>query len=274
MLRVALLILATTLAAWPAEQSVDDLTLRNQPFEPFRVIGGIYYVGPAGVSSFLITTPAGAFLLDGGYQQTAQQIAHNIVELGFRLSDVKYLLNSHVHSDHFGGLAELKRLTGAMMVASEADAYWLQIGNRGAPPVVVDRIIGDGETLSLGGTTLQAHLTPGHTVGSTTWTTTTMDEGRPYRVLFYCSTTVSAPLVKNAIHPHIVEDFEGTFKKMRTLPSDVFLGAHPEFFDMPRKRRRMRPGAPNPFIDPGELVRYVDRSERDFRAELARQTGG
>ncbi|MGH9202960.1 MAG: subclass B3 metallo-beta-lactamase, partial [Vicinamibacterales bacterium] len=147
----------------------------------------------------------------------------------------------------------------------------LQLGNRETPPVVVDRIVGDGETISLGGTTLTALMTPGHTPGATTWTMTAAENGRFYRVIFYCSTSMAAPLVGNTLYPHIVQDYERTFARMRTLSSDVFLAVHPEYFDMQSKRKKMKPGAPNPFVDPTELARYIEQSEREFRAELARQ---
>jgi metallo-beta-lactamase class B len=273
MRKFVFLTLITVIATWPVDHAVGERALRNQPFEPFRVIGNIFYVGPSGVSSFLIVTPAGSILLDAGYQETAALIAQNIADLGFRVSDLKYLLNSHVHADHFGGLAQMKKLSGATMVASAKDAYWLQIGNAnaGAPPVVVDRTIGDGETLTLGGTTLTAHITPGLTAGATTWTMTTVDGGRPYRVIFYCSTALGPKLVDNTQYPNVVADYEKTFEKMRTLTSDVFLASHPEFFDMQSKRKRMVAGGPNPFIDPTELSRYTDQSEREFRAELERE---
>lgn len=273
--RLAFLILVTVIAAWPvAQQSIDPRTLINQRFEPFRLIGNVYYVGPSGVSSFLIVTPSGSILIDGGYRETAAQIAENIRALGFRVEDVKYLLNSHVHSDHFGGLAELKRLSRATMVASAADAKWLRIGNNDAPAVAVDRIVEDGDTVRLGDTTLTANLTPGHTPGATTWTMTTTEGGRSYHVLFYCSTSLAGQLVGNTLYPGVVEDYERTFVKMRTLKSDVFLASHPEYFGMQQKRRMMRPGRPNPFVDPTELARYVEQSERAFREELERQRSG
>ena len=140
-----------------AQQTSDERSAWNRPFEPFHLIGNIYYVGAAGVSAFLIVTPAGSILLDGGLPETASQIAGNITKLGFRLTDVKYLLNSHAHFDHAGGLAELKRLSGGAMVASSGDAPALRAGGPAMPPVVVDRIIADGDALGLGDTTLTAH---------------------------------------------------------------------------------------------------------------------
>ncbi|HLG54959.1 MAG TPA: subclass B3 metallo-beta-lactamase [Vicinamibacterales bacterium] len=255
-----------------AQQTTDQRTRWNLPFAPFHLIGNIQFVGTAGVSAFLIVTPEGSILLDGGLPETALQIAANITTLGFRVRDVKFLLNSHAHFDHAGGLAELKRMTGASLIASSGDAPTLKAGGGpDMPPLDVDRIVNDGETVRLGDATLTAHVTPGHTKGCTTWTMTTTDGGRAYRVVFYCSTSVVDRLVGNARYPQIVADYERTFKALRAIPSDVFLGPHPEFFAMAEKRKRMTAGGPNPFIDPAEMGKYVDSSERQFRAALAKE---
>jgi metallo-beta-lactamase class B len=254
-----------------AQQTSVDRAAWNRPFQPFHLIGNIYYVGAAGVSAFLIVTPAGSFLLDGGLPETASQIARNIAELGLRLSDVKYLLNSHAHFDHAGGLAELKRLSGATLVASSGDAPALRAGGPAMPAVAVDRLVRDGEALRLGNTTLTAHITPGHTKGCTTWTTTVTEKGRAHSVVFYCSTSVVDRLVGNAQYPQIATDYEHSFRKLRALSSDVFLAPHPFFFGLEEKRERMTEAASNPFVDPTELPRFVERSEREFRADLEKQ---
>jgi metallo-beta-lactamase class B len=273
--KAALLAFVTVLASWPvAYGRVDPRVLSRQPFHPFRVIGNVYFVGLSGVSSFLIATPEGSILLDGTYKESATQIARNIAALGFRVNDVKYLLNSHVHNDHAGGLAELKRLSGARMVASSGDGRWLQAGGPEVPPVIVDRMIGDGETLELGGSTLTARITPGHTPGCTTWTMTTTENGQSYRVVFYCSTaTVDTGSIvgSEARYPGVMADYERSFRILRDLPCDVFLHAHPDQFHMHDKRKHLKAGGPNPFVDPTALRRHVDESEREFRAELARQ---
>jgi metallo-beta-lactamase class B len=268
-LLLCVLLATSTLAGAP--QARDERTAWNQPFEPFNVIGDISYVGAAGVSAFLITTEAGSILLDGGLPETAPQIARNIEALGFRLADVKYLLNSHAHFDHAGGLAELQRRSKATIVASARDSETLKTGSPDMPAVAVGRVVKDGETVKLGGTTMTAHITPGHTKGCTTWTMTTADGGRPYDVVFYCSTSVVDRLVGNSRYPEIVSDYEHTFAAMRAFKSDVFLAPHPDFFRMEEKRRRMSTGGPNPFVDPSELQRFVEGSERQFRAELKKQ---
>lgn len=269
MRKAVLLTLLGVFAASPiASQAPTGRAQWNRPFQPFHLIGNIYYVGATGVSAFLIVTPAGSILIDGGLPETAPQIARSIGDLGFRLTDVKYLLNSHAHFDHAGGLAELKRLSGATMVASSGDAPALRSGGQDMPAVVVDRIVGNGEVLRLGDTSMTAHITAGHTKGCTTWTMTTPANGRDHRVVFYCSTSVVDRLVGNAQYPQIVADYEQSFAALRALSSDVFLAPHPDFFGMEEKRQKMKAGGANPFVDPTELRRFVERSERSFRAEL------
>jgi metallo-beta-lactamase class B len=254
-----------------ASQDAQERRRWNQPIEPFPLIGNIHYVGAAGVSAFLIVSSEGSILLDGGLPETAPLIASNIAKLGFNISDVKYLLNSHAHFDHAGGLAELKKRSGASMIASAGDAPALRTGGPNQPAVDVDRIIGDGETLRLGEAAMTAVITAGHTKGCTTWTTTATDRGQTYRVVFHCSTSVVDRLVDNTEYPQIVADYEKTFEKLRSLSADVFLGAHPSFFDLERKRERMGGSAANPFVDPAELPRFVAASEKQFREQLANQ---
>jgi len=254
----------------------------NQPVQPFRIIGNIYYVGASDVTSFLITSPQGHILLDGGFVETAPMIRDNIRKLGFKPEDVKYLINSHAHFDHAAGLAQLKKWTGAKFVASREDGALIARGGRGDfawgekmtfPAVRPDRIIQDGETLSVGEVTMTAHLTPGHTKGCTTWTTEAAENGHRYHVVFFCST--SAPgykLVNNANYPTIVEDYRQTFAKLRLLPCDVFLAPHGWFFHLTEKRAAMMANPKrNPFIVPGEFQMFLDQSQREFEAELQKQ---
>ena len=253
-------------------QSPDERKAWNRAVEPFRVVGNIHYVGAAGVSAFLIVTPAGSILLDGGLPETAPQIAANISALGFRVTDVKVLLNSHAHWDHSGGLAELKRLSGGMVVASAGDAPALRAGHSNSPAVAVDRLVADGDTVELGGTKLTANVTAGHTKGCTTWSMSAVEDGKPYQVVFYCSTSVVDRLVDNRDYPQIVADYERSFRRLRAMKADVFLAPHPAFFELEDKRARMRPGAANPFVDAGELGRFVDSSELQFRRQLAEES--
>jgi metallo-beta-lactamase class B len=264
-------------------QSSKQWREENRPIEPFHLIANVYYVGASDVTSFLFVTSAGDILLDGGFEQTAPQIEANIQKLGFQLRDVKILLNSHAHFDHAGGLAELKRRTGAQFVAMDGDADLLARGGRGDfyfgdsatfPPVKPDRVIHDGETVSLGDTTLIAHLTSGHTRGDTTWTTTVMDGGNAYHVVFVGSVSVldGYRLAGHISYPGIAEDYERTFQLLKSLPCDVFLGAHGSFFGFSAKRAAMLNGAVvNPFIDPSGYRAFVAQGEANFRAVLLKQ---
>jgi metallo-beta-lactamase class B len=264
-----------------SQRTIEERVAWNQPVNPFRIVGNVYYVGVSGVTSFLIATPKGAILIDGGFPETAPLIEKNISDLGFHLRDVKYLLNSHAHYDHSGGLAELKRLSGARMVASEADGETLTSGRYGPdkdglfPSVKVDRVVGDKETVQLGDVTVTAHLTPGHTKGCTTWTAPIVEDGKTYNVVFYCSTTVAAnQLANNRNYPRIASDYEHSFAELRQLPCDVFLAPHAGFFHMAEKRDRITKAGPNPFIDPSELQRFAEKSQQDFKRELKEQQAG
>jgi metallo-beta-lactamase class B len=268
---LAFLTLAIAAIVSPSAQTADERHEWNKPVEPFRIAGRVHYVGAAGVSAFLISTPEGSFLLDGGLPETAPLIRANVEKLGFRVADIKYLLNSHAHYDHAGGLAELKRLSGAAMVASAGDAPALREGGPDMPAIAVDRVVRDGETLALGGTTMVANVTPGHTRGCTSWSTTTREGERTYRVVFNCSTTVVDRLVGNTAYPGIVADYEQTFQRFRTLEADVFLSSHPYAFRMAEKRAKQRADGPNAFVDASELRRFMEDAERAFRTELAKQ---
>jgi metallo-beta-lactamase class B len=282
-LLVILLLFPLALTAAPKPQANANMRALNRPVAPFRIIGNIYYVGASDITSFLIVSREGDILIDGGLVETAPQIEANIQKLGFRLSDVKILLNSHAHYDHAGGLSELERATGAQFYASVGDAPVLQSGGRSDfffgdsltfPPVKVDRLLRDGDVVKLGGTTLTAHLTPGHTKGCTTWTTTAEENGTAHPVVFVCSTTVlsGVRLVNNPAYPNIASDFEHTFQTLKSLPCDVFLASHGSFFNLTDKRAALRrEPKSNPFVDPAGYRAYVVRSEAAFREELHRQ---
>jgi metallo-beta-lactamase class B len=252
----------------------------NRPSEPFRVAGNVYFVGTSGMGVYLLTSDAGHILLDSAFEASVPLIADSVRRLGFRFEDIAILLASHGHIDHVGGHARIRELTGARVLVSQGDARLLREGGRGDfaygdrltfRPSPVDGTVADGQIIELGGTRLQAHLTPGHTEGATTWTTEVEENGRRLRVLFFPSGNVSpgATLKNNRQYPGIAADFERSFARWRSLPCDVFLGAHTVFFDLPAKRARMKPGGPNPFIDPQGYARTVAEQEEKFRQQLA-----
>jgi metallo-beta-lactamase class B len=277
-------------SAKPADQTIETKQapspwLMMQPkwgasVTPYRIIGNIHFVGTEGLAMFFIPTDAGHIVIDGGLPEHGQMIADNITALGYDPSDVKILLNTHAHFDHSGGLASLKQITGAQLLASEGDRSALEggfyLGSEdqeimNAPPVQVDKIIEDGEVVSLGGTHLTAHLTPGHTRGCTSWTLDVEKDGTTYQALIFCSATVAANrLVGPPQYAGIIADYRITFEKTKDWKPDIFLANHPEFFRMAKKQKV---GTVDAFIDPGEFPKFIARMGKKFDDELTRQTG-
>ena len=235
-------------------------------FTPHKIIGNIYYVGTKTLSSFLIVTPEGNILIDSTYERNVPTIAKSVADLGFKFSDVKILLGNHAHGDHQEGDALVKQMTGAQVMAMAEDVPLLQAMKPGGKEHPIDRILHDGDRVTLGGTTLVAHLTAGHTPGCTTWTTTAQEGGRTYNVVFGCS--VRSPA---RITPELADTFNRTFKTVRALPCDVQLGDHGAQYNMQEKFAKLKDGGPNPFIDPATCTLEADVQEAMFHAILAEQ---
>jgi metallo-beta-lactamase class B len=248
----------------------DDMT---KQFPPHKVIGNIYYVGTYSLSSYLIVTPAGDILINSTYERNVPTIQKSVEQLGFKFGDIKILLGSHAHGDHQEGDAMVKQLTGAQVMAMAEDVPALKAMTPGGKPHPIDRILHDGDTVSLGGTTLTAHLTPGHTRGDTTWTMKAQEGGKSYDVVIIGSFGVNPgfKLVGNTDVPGIVGEFERAFKTGRSLPCDVPLGSHPSMYNMQAKYAKLAAGGPNPFIDPEGYKTELDIDEAMFRAVLAEQ---
>src|SRR5437867_10853870 len=243
----------------------------DKPFPAHKVIGNIYFVGTEGLGSFLITTPQGHILINSDYEQTVPMIRTSVEKLGFRFTDVKILLGSHAHADHMEGDALFKKLTGARVMALEQDVPLLQKLRPGGKPHPIDRILHDGDEVTLGGVTLVAHLTPGHTRGCTTWTMKVQDGGRAYDVVIIGSVGVNPgfKLVNNTDIPHIADEFERAFTVMRALPCDIPLASHPAMFNMIEKHAKLGQGGTNPYVDPAGYKAELDLTEAMFRAVLA-----
>lgn len=270
-----LLVALAPLAAFAQKDAAAQAS--NQPLAPFRIAGNLYYVGASDVTSYLIVTPKGLILIDGGFEQTAPMIRRNVAALGFDYSKIRIILNSHAHLDHAGGIAAIRRETGATFIASAADAPLLarggmddsQFGDRlPFPPAEPDRIVADGGRVTLGGTTLTAHLTPGHTPGCTTWTMTVREHGKPLHVVFAGSASVPSEyrLAGNPRYPDAIADYRRTFAVLKSLPCDIFLGSHGVFFDLQGKLARHAS-----FVDPQGYRDFVVRSERSFEQRVAKQ---
>jgi metallo-beta-lactamase class B len=239
---------------------------QSTAFPPHKIIGNIYYVGTRTLTSFLVTTPQGAILINTTYERNVPVIRQSIEQLGFKFSDIKIVLGNHAHGDHQEGDALLKQLTGAQVMAMAEDVPALQAIKPGGKAHPIDRILHDGDRVTLGGTTLVAHLTPGHTRGGTTWTMKVEDGGKIYDVMFGCS--LRAP---DRLTPQQVDEFTRAFALVRTLPCDVQLGDHGAQYDMQAKYAKLASGGPNPYIDPQGCKVEAEISERMVRAILAEQ---
>jgi metallo-beta-lactamase class B len=247
----------------------DDMTT---PFPPHKVIGNIYYVGTKSLGVFLIVTPAGNILINSTFERNVPLIQKSIEQLGFKFADTKILLGSHAHGDHQEGDALVKQLTGAQVMAMAEDVSALEAMKPGGKAHPIDRVLHDRDTVTLGGTTLTAYLTPGHTRGCTTWTLTAQEGGRSYEVAIIGSfgTNPGFKLVNNPEIPNQAAEYEQTFKVARSLKVDVPLGSHPSMYNLDQKYARIGKG-PNPFIDPAGYTQEVALAEAMFRAVLAEQ---
>jgi len=242
----------------------------NKPFPAHKVIGNVYSVGSEQLGSFLITTPAGHILINSDYEETIPVIRAGVEQLGFKFSDIKILLGSHAHPDHMSGDALFKELTGAKVMAMEQDVPALKNMRQGGKEHPIDRVLHDGDTVELGGTVLTAHLTAGHTKGCTTWTLKAEEGGKSYDVVIVGSVSLNAAvLVNNAAYPEIARDFVRSFKTLRSLHADVFLGSHTGFYQMTQKYAKLSQGGPNPYIDPQGYQALIDSSEKAFNDRMA-----
>ncbi|HWA86176.1 MAG TPA: subclass B3 metallo-beta-lactamase [Opitutus sp.] len=255
-----------------------------EPQPPFHLAGPLYYVGSKDLATYLVVTPAGDILINSCLEENVPMIQKSIAQLGFKFTDVKILLISHAHWDHDAGSALVKKLTGARYMVMDADLPTVESGGRADfnygniaatfyPPATVDRILHDGDVVSLGGIDLVAHLTPGHTRGCTTWTMKISDGDRELNAVIIGSPNVNPgyKLVGNAPYPQIADDFARTFRTLKALPCDLFLGAHGDYFGLAAKYAKLKAGAANPFIDPEGYQKYITEKDRAFRDELAKQ---
>jgi metallo-beta-lactamase class B len=278
---VALALLILGLSLQPGGATPPEWT---RSFPPFRIAGNLYYVGSEDLAAFLIVTPRGNILINSNLASSPPLIRKSISALGFRFSDTKILLISHGHYDHAAGSASIRRLAGAKYEVMDGDVSVVESGGRNDfqfardstmwfPPVHVDRILHDGDTVSLGGTVLTAHKTAGHTKGTTTWTTDQNEAGKTLHVVIVGSPNVldSYKLIGNKTYPEIADDFRKQFAVLKALPCDVFLGAHGSYFDLKAKYDRLKNGDRDAFVDHPGYQRYVEDRQQSFEAALKRQ---
>jgi len=235
-------------------------------FPPHKIIGNLYYVGTRTLSSFLIVTPQGDILINSTYERNVPTIEKSVEQLGFKFSDVKILLGTHAHNDHQEGDALVKQLTGGQTMAMAEDVPALEAMKPGGKVHPIDKTLHDGDSVALGGTTLTAHLTAGHTRGCTTWTLKAEEGGKTYNVVIGCSLRPPATLT-----PEVTAEFNRTFPLVRSLPCDVPLGDHPAQYGMQEKYAKLKKGAPNPFLDRAGCKNEVDIEEAMFHALLDEQ---
>ena len=258
----------------------------SEPTEPFHIAGPIYYVGTRGLCVYLITTPAGHILLSGGLPGTTPLIEASIRKLGFRPEDIRILLISHAHFDHVGTLAQMQKLTGAQVEVMQADVALLKSGGTidylfakkdeyHFARVTAQKVLNDGDTVSLGGVTLTAHWTPGHTPGCTTWTSTVQEAGHPYAVVFADGTGINpgTRFVKNPSYQGIADDYRKTFRVLGSLHPDIFLAFHVERFDMEAKRARATTEGVKAWVDPVGYREFVARDKANFEKLVAEEGG-
>nr|AIA13399.1 SubclassB3_beta_lactamase [uncultured bacterium] len=248
----------------------------NAPFPAHRVIDNVYFVGTEALGTFLITTPNGHFLINSDFETTVPLIRASVESLGFKFEDIEIILGSHAHGDHMEADALVKELTGADVMVMQEDVEGLRALRPHGKEHPIDRILHDGEEVALGGTTLIAHRTPGHTKGCTSWCLVAEEAGKAYDVLIACSfgANDNYVLVNNPDYPQIAEDYAAMYAKARTLPVDVFLGSHGFFYDLAGKYEKLlhrQPGDANPFVDRAGYLSHIATQEQRFRAMLQTQ---
>lgn len=269
------LALTLTIGQGPAEW--------HEPFPAHKIIGNVYYVGTKDLATYLITTPDGHILINSGFDRTVPLIQKSVESLGFKMTDVKILLASHAHNDHVAGIALLQKTTGAKVHIMQGDDQVIASGGKGQykyttdrwTPCKVDRVLKDKDEVQLGGVALTARLTPGHTRGCTTWTWQVEDGGKKYNVVVIGSPNVNPgfELVNNKDYREIADDFAKTFEVLKSLPCDVFLGAHGAYYGMVDRHGLFKKGHKDAFVNPDGYKEYVALKERAFRKTLAMQQG-
>ena len=281
---IFLLLVSFRLTAVPRNTNNSAPNDWTEPFPAFRIAGNLYYVGSKGLASYLIATPEGHVLINSNLEASIPLLRTSVESLGFKFTDIKILLISHAHWDHNAGSALLKELTGAKYMVMDADVEAVESGGKTDfqygndpetlyKPTKVDRVLHDGDEVKLGGSVLTAHLTPGHTRGCTTWTMKIAEGAKTYNAVIVGSPNVNPGynLVDNTSYPQIAADFEKTFRVLKSLSCDLFLGAHGSYFGLEGKYKRFKSHSTTAFVDPDGYKNYVSEREQAFRRELQKQ---
>jgi metallo-beta-lactamase class B len=258
-----------------SRQTLGTPEQQRRAFPPHKVVGNIYFVGTEIQGAFLVATPAGHILINTNFEETVPGLRESVEKLGFRFTDIRIVLGSHAHGDHMEGDALVKQLTGAQVMAMAEDVPALERMRPGGKAHPIDRVLRDGDQVELGGTTLVARHTPGHTPGNTTWTLKAQEEGRSYDVVILggMGVTANAPLATGAGPTGLARDYQRSFTLLRSIPCDVPLGSHTSMYNMTEKYARIGKG-PNPFVDSGAYAEELDARERVFNLRLDAQRAG
>ena len=251
----------------------------SQAVAPFHIAGPVWYVGTKGLAVYAIVSKQGAILVGGPMAGEAALIERNLATIGVKKGQLKYLLNMHAHFDHAAALAQIRRDTGAKLVASAGDRPALEAGRHQGdnsygiahfPAVKVDRVVREGDVVRVGDVAVTATLTPGHTLGCTTWSVPAHENGRTQRVVFPCSVTTGGnKLVGNRAYPAIVADYRRSFAKLDAMQADIVLPNHPDIADVLGREAKVTAGDPDAFIDPGALHAIIAKARQDFDTALA-----
>lgn len=253
----------------------------SQPIAPFHIAGPVWYVGTKGLAVYAIVSKDGAILVGGPMQAEAGLIERNLATIGVKKGQLKYLLNMHAHFDHAGALAQLRHDTGAQLIASAGDRPALEAGRHQGDnsygranfsAVKVDRVVRDGDVVRVGDIAVTATLTPGHTLGCTTWSIPLREKDRTLQVVFPCSVTVAGnKLIGNRGYPGIVAAYRKSFARLDAMHADIVLPSHPEIADVLGREARQVAGNATAFVDPGALHAIIAQARLDFDAALAKE---
>ena len=267
----------------------------TEPLPPFQIADNLYYVGSQDLAAYLVTTRAGNILINANLETSPPQIRASVEKLGFKWADTRILLNRQAHFDHMAGAAQILKETGAKNMVMEGDADVVESGGRtdflaaiGAvppyPPAKVDRILRHSDTVELGGVTLTAHKTAGHSRGCTTWTLPVHLPGEPADrlrnvvivggVSFWSDFRFVDRGEHRASYPGIAEDFARTFGVLHSLPCDIFLGAHGSYFDLNSKLPRLAEEGPRVFLDAAGYKEFVAKAQAAFETALKKEQEG
>jgi metallo-beta-lactamase class B len=254
-------------------RNVGSPEAQRRQFPPYKIVGNLYYVGTGSLASFLVATPEGHILINTDWEDAVPAIKASVEQLGFKFTDIKIILGSHAHADHMEGDALVKQMTGADVMAMAEDVPLLQRMQPGGKPHPIDRVLHDGDTVSLGGSTLKALLTPGHAPGCTTWTMTVTEDGKPYKVVIIGSmgSNPGFKFVNNPDNPTIAEQYKHGFAVLRSLSPDIPLASHPAMYNMTEKYAQLGKTKSNPFVDPAGYKAELDAVETLFKDVLAEQ---